>query len=135
MRGGCEDPGVTLHSIIASRVVGLLAVVGCVGLVYRLARSGLRLGLSTLESASARGLVEVSVRQGDLTGMAERQQQARTARRARLRAALLTLLWLVVLVAPVVAGISRPAYALASLLWLLPRKPLGFVTTTRIRRG
>ena len=125
----------TLDSIIASPLTGLLAVVGCVGLVYRLARSGLRLGLSALESASAGGLVEVSLRQGDLTGMAERQQQARTARRARLRAALLTLLWLALLVAPVVAGISRPVYALASLVWLLPRKPLGFVTTARVRRG
>jgi len=126
---------VTLESIIASPIAGLLAVVGCAGLVYRLARSGLRLGLSTLESASAGGLVEVSMRNGDLTGMAERQQQARAARGTRLRAALFTLLLLALLVAPVIAGISRPVYALASLVWLLPRKPLGFTTTARVRRG
>ncbi|HSU14859.1 hypothetical protein [Longimicrobium sp.] len=114
----------TLESVIAHPVVGLLAVFGCVALVFRLARAALRLGLSTLESASAGGLVEVSIRHGDLTGMAERQAQARAARRARLRAILLVLLWAALLVAPVVAGISRPVYALAALLWLLPRKPV-----------
>ena len=123
----------SLASVIASPVVGLLALVGCLALVYRLARAALRLGVTSLESASAGGLVEVSIRHGDLTGMTERQQMHRAARRGRLRAGLLALLWTGLIVAPVVAGISRPVYALAALLWLLPKKPIGF-TAARIRR-
>lgn len=120
--------------MIASPVVGLLAIAGGAALVYRLGRAALQLGLTTLESASAGGLVEISIRHGDLTGMAERQEMHRAARRARLRFLLLALLWTALLVAPVIAGISRPVYALAALLWLLPRKPIRFSTATRVRR-
>jgi hypothetical protein len=134
MRAG-ELGGVTLESVIASPAVGLLALVGCAALVFRLARAALRLGLTSLESVSAGGLVDISIRHGDLTGMAERQEQARTARRARTRAILLALLWAVLLLVPAVAGISRPVYALAALLWLLPRKPLRLDTANRVRRA
>ncbi|HEX6748197.1 MAG TPA: hypothetical protein VF092_12955 [Longimicrobium sp.] len=123
----------TIEFIIAHPVVGLLALIGAAAIIYRLARATLRLGLSTLESASAGGLVEISIRHGDLTGMAERQEQARIARRARLRAILFALLWLALLVVPVVAGISRPVFAAAALLWLLPRKPIRLATANPTR--
>ncbi|HEX8246042.1 MAG TPA: hypothetical protein VF541_21180 [Longimicrobium sp.] len=125
----------TFESILASPVVGLLSVIGGAALVYRLARAALRLGLTTLESASAGGMVEISIRHGDLTAMAERQEMARAARRARVRAVLMALLWAALLVAPVVAGIARPVYALAAVLWLLPRKPIRLVTATPVRRS
>ena len=130
-----EDGGVTLETVIAHPLVGLLAVAGFAALVYRLVRAAARLGLSTLESVSLGGMAEISIRNGDLTGMAERQAQARTARRARLRAILLFFLWIALLAAPAVAGISRPVYALAALIWLLPRKPIRLDRTgKRVRR-
>lgn len=125
----------TLETILASPVVGLLSVIGGAALVWRLARAALRLGLTALESASAGGMVEISIRHGDLTAMAERQEMARAARRARVRAALLAVLWAALLIAPAVGGISRPVYALAALLWLLPRKPSRLTTVNSVRRA
>jgi hypothetical protein len=129
-----EDGGVTLPSVIAHPLVGLLAVIGFLALVYRLVRAAARLGLSTLESVSLGGMAEISIRNGDLTGMAERQAQSRIARRARVRAILLFFFWIALLIAPAVAGISRPVYALAALLWLLPRRRIRLDTAKGVRR-
>lgn len=125
----------TLESVIAHPLVGLLAVVGFLALVYRLVRAAARLGLSTLESVSLGGMAEISIRNGDLTAMAERQAQARAARRARLRAIVFFFLWIALLVVPVIAGVSRPVYALAALLWLFPRKSIRLDAAKGIRRG
>ena len=117
-----------LAALASHPLVGLLALVGGVGLVYRLGRSLLRLGLSAAEKTAVDGLVEVSMRNGDLTGMAERQAQADAARRARARAGLLAGLWAALLVVPPIAGIASLVYAPAALVWLLPRKPLRLPT-------
>jgi len=115
---------VTVESIIASPLTGLLALIGLAALVYRLGRSLLRLGLAAAEAGAVGGMMRVSVRQGDLTGMAERQALVAAVRRNRILALLTAALWAVLLVAPPLAGIARPVYAAAALVWLLPRRPL-----------
>ena len=126
--GGGETVRVTLDSIIASPFVGLLALVGLAALVYRLGRSLLRLGLAAAEAGAVGGMMRVSVRQGDLTGMAERQALVSAVRRGRALALLTLALWAALLVVPPLAGIARPVYAAAALVWLLPRRPIRLTT-------
>lgn len=116
--------GVTLDSIIASPLAGLFALVGAVALVYRLGRALVRVGLAAAEAGAVGGMAQVSMRQGDLTGMAERRELVSAVRRARTRAILGALLWAALLVVPPMAGIARPVYAVAVLVWLLPRPPI-----------
>lgn len=100
----------------------LLAVLGVLALLARLVRSLLRLGLAAAEATAVAGLIEVSARRGDLTGLAERQAQEKRVHRVRLRSALRVLLWAGVLVVPALVGWGREVYAFASLLWLVPRR-------------
>src|SRR5690606_17576770 len=96
-----------------------------------LARTLVRLGLTAAEESTAAGLAEVSARRGDLTGLAERNQAARKARRQRRRDLLLALAWLLWLFLPPFLGWAGQAYALAAPLWLVapprlrPRPPEG----------
>ena len=113
-----------LEAIAAHPLVGLLALAGVAALLFRSARALVRLGLAAAEGVTANGLVEVSRRNGDLTGMAERQEQAKNVRRARGRSLLLFLLWGGLLVVPAIAGIAKLVYAAASLVWLLPKPPI-----------
>jgi hypothetical protein len=115
---------VNLDAIAAHPLAGLLALAGVAALLFRSARALLRLGLAAAEGATVNGLVEVSRRNGDLTGMAERQEQARTVRRARGRSLLLFLFWGGLLVVPAIAGVAKLVYAAASLVWLLPKPPI-----------
>jgi hypothetical protein len=117
---------VTLETIIASPVVGLFALAGGAALVYRLARTLLRLGITAAEKTAVEGMVEASIRTGDLTTMTERKAHVAAVRMARAKAAGLTLLWAGLLVVPVILDVTRPVYALAALAWLLPRRPLRF---------
>ena len=103
-------------------LVGFLAVAGGLALVARLFRALIRLGLAAVEKTAASGLAEVAARRGDLTGLAERRETEGRARQGRLRAALLVALWLLVLLVPPFTGWTREVYALASVLWLLPRR-------------
>ena len=121
----------SLDSILASPVTGILALVGCAALVYRLGRALLRVGLTAAEAGAVGGMMQVSVRQGDLTGMAERQAHVALVRRRRTRALLEAALWCLLLVAPPIAGVSRLVYAAAILVWLLPRRPLRLTVPTR----
>lgn len=125
--------GVTLDSFIASPVAGLLALVGGAALVYRLGRTLLRLGIAAAEKTAVDGMVEVSIRTGDLTTMAERKAHVAAVRRARARSALLALLWGGLLAVPAVLDATRPVYALAALVWLLPRRPLRFTPGPGVR--
>ncbi len=128
-----EDGGVTLETLIASPVAGLLALAGGAALVYRLARTVLRLGIAAAEKTAVDGMVEVSIRHGDLTTMAERKAHVSAVRRARGRAALQLLLWGGLLVVPAVLDATRPVYALAALVWFLPRRPLRFTPAPATR--
>lgn len=128
-----EFPGVTLESFIASPLAGLLALIGVVALVYRLARTVLRLGIAAAEKTAVQGMVEVSIRNGDLTTMAERKAHVSAVRRARAGAAAQALLWSGLLVVPAILDVTRPVYALAALVWFLPRKPLRFTPAPQIR--
>ncbi|HEX2092077.1 MAG TPA: hypothetical protein VHG28_06725 [Longimicrobiaceae bacterium] len=105
-------------------LLGLLAVAGCTALVFRIVRSLLRLGLAAAESTALSGMIEISARRGDLTGLAERRAQEQALRRARLRAAILLLVWTAALVVPPLVGWAREVYALAVLLWFLPASPV-----------
>ena len=116
----------TLESFIASPVAGLLAMVGGAALVFRLARTVLRLGIAAAEKTAVDGMVEVSIRTGDLTTMAERKAHVAAVRRERARAALLAVLWGCLLAVPPVLDAARPVYALAALVWFLPRRPIRF---------
>jgi hypothetical protein len=78
-------------------------------------------------------MVEVSIRNGDLTTMAERKAHVAAVRRARGQAIAMTLVWGGLLVIPAILDVTRPVYALAALAWLLPRKPLRFTPAPPIR--
>ncbi|HYJ78256.1 MAG TPA: hypothetical protein VEW03_01535, partial [Longimicrobiaceae bacterium] len=97
----------------------------------RLGRSLLALGLAWAEGAALNGLVEVSLRRGDLTVLAERRVHADAIRRSRLRSGAALLLWAGLLVVPAVAGFARVAYAAAAVVWLLPRRPLRLTRLSR----
>ena len=103
-------------------LLGFLAVVGGFALAARLSRALVRLGLAAVEATAASGLAEVAARRGDLTGLAERRETEERARQGRLRAALVVVLWLLVLLVPPLTGWMREVYAAASMLWLLPRR-------------
>lgn len=101
-------------------LVVVLAIVGAVALLSRAFRSTLRLLLRTGEVTAASGLVEISLRRGDLTTLEERRSQERRARLRRRRDGLLSLLWVAWLLVPIAGGWLPGAYALAAPLWLLP---------------
>jgi hypothetical protein len=105
-------------------IIAILAVAGGTALVVRLVRSVLRLLLAAADVTAASGLAEVSARRGDLTAMAERRAAENRARRARIRSTVWALGWLAALVVPTVAGVAPAVYAIASVLWLLPRQPI-----------
>jgi hypothetical protein len=105
-------------------LVTIMAVLGVAALVIRLVRTALRLALRAAEASAARGLAEVSARNGDLTAMMERRAAEQGARRERRGALLLALLWLLWLAIPPFAGFAREAFALAAVLWLVPIQPL-----------
>lgn len=105
-------------------LVGLLAVLGGVAIVFHLLRSLFRLGIATAEKTALDGMAEISARRGDLTAMAEQRQQQRELASSRRFSALSTLALGALLIVPPIAGFTQLAYAAGSLLWLLPRKPL-----------
>lgn len=109
----------TLNSLVT-----MLAFVGGAALISRLTRSTARLALRAAEATTSAGLAEISARRGDLTGMMERRETVRTARRQRQQALLLTIVWLAWLAVPIFAGWTREAFAVASILWLAPRRPI-----------
>jgi hypothetical protein len=125
----------TLESIIANPLVGVLALAGGAALVFRLARTLVRLGIAAAEKTAVDGMVEVSIRHGDLTTMAERKAHVAAVRRVRALAAAQLALWGGLLAVPAILDVTRPVYALAALVWLLPRRPLRFTPLPERREG
>jgi hypothetical protein len=97
-----------------------LAALGVGALVLRLGRAGMRLALRVAEVTAAKGLVEISLRRGDLTGLAERRTAERAARRGRGREAAIAGIWGLWLLIPLFTPWTLEAYAVAAPLWLLP---------------
>ncbi len=97
-----------------------LAALGIGALVLRLGRSAMRLALRVAEVTAAKGLVEISLRRGDLTGLAERRTAERSARRSRGREAAVAGLWVLWLLIPLFTPWVLEAYAVAAPLWLIP---------------
>ena len=104
-------------------LVFLLAAAGVAALVVRLLGTLFRFGLAAAEKSHGEGLVEVSLRRGDLTAFAVRQAAVRSLRRSRTRTGLLLALWAALVVVPPFVGWGREVYAAAALLWLLPGRP------------
>jgi hypothetical protein len=109
---------------LLSVVLLMLAVLGFLALMARLGRAALRLGLNAAEATAATGLAEVSQRRGDITGFMERQASGHALRRARRLNAAAALSYALLLAVPPIAGGAREVYAVAALLWLLPRRPI-----------
>lgn len=101
-------------------LVLLLAVLGAAALVYRSLGGIFRLAVRASQETAASGLAELSATRGDVTAMVERKRAAEHARRDRRVHTLLTGVWVVWLVAPLLIGNPRIPFAIASLLWLLP---------------
>jgi hypothetical protein len=110
-------------------LVLMLAIAGVGAILRSLARTVLRLGIGAAEESAATGMAEVNARRGDLTGLAERREAARSARRYRRLDVLQSLAWLLWLVVPPFAGLAPQAYAFAAPLWLIAapriRRPRG----------
>lgn len=100
-------------------LVLLLAIAGVGGILRAVFRTLLRLGLGAAEETAASSLAEASARRGDLTGLAERREAAKLARRHRRRDLFLSAIWLAWLVVPPFAGLAPFAYAFAAPLWLV----------------
>lgn len=105
-------------------LVGLLALAGGLALLTRGTRSAARLALQTAEITALEGMIEISERRGDLTGMSERREQERRLRAGRRGDLLQTLGWALWFVVPIAAGWLPGAFALAAPLWLLPLRPV-----------
>jgi hypothetical protein len=101
-------------------LASLLAMVGGAALVYRAVGGVFRLVLRASQETAASGMAELSASRGDVTGMLERQRLAEAARRDRRRHSILTITWILWFILPLIFGGARIAYALASVLWLLP---------------
>ncbi len=113
-----------IRTELLSVILLLLAVLGVVALVARLGRAALRLGLNAAEATAASGLAEVSQRRGDITGYLEGRASTETLRRARRRNLGAVLGYGLLLVVPLFTDAASEVYAAASLLWLLPRRPV-----------
>ncbi|HEX6041216.1 hypothetical protein [Longimicrobium sp.] len=109
---------------LLSLVLLLLAVFGVLGLLTRLGRAALRLGLNAAEATATSGAAEVSQRRGDITGFMERRESGVALRRARRRNLLALAAYGLVLVIPLFTPVTRELYAAAALLWLLPRRSI-----------
>ena len=98
----------------------VLAAIGGAALLSRLGRSLFRFALRAAEVTAAKGLVEISMRRGDLTGLAERRVAERSARSSRRRELATGAVWALWMVAPLFTPWALDAYAVAAPLWLLP---------------
>lgn len=105
-------------------LLSVLAALGFLALLARIFRSVVRFGLATAEATAMAGLIEVSARRGDLTGLSERKAQEQEVRRSRRLAGLLLALWVVLVVVPPFTGWAREVYAACALLWVLPKQKI-----------
>ena len=105
-------------------LLSILAALGFLALLARIFRSVVRFGLATAEATAMAGLIEVSARRGDLTGLSERRAQEQEVRRSRRLAGLLLVLWVVLVVVPPFTGWAREVYAACALLWVLPKQKI-----------
>lgn len=99
----------------------LLAVVGFAAVTFRLVRSGFGALRWGVDAFAAGERARTRARRGDLTGMAEAEQQIVRAGRGRRRAAGAVALWAAFLVLPPLTPWPRDLYAVygavAALLW------------------
>jgi hypothetical protein len=106
-------------------VLLLAAALGLAAVAVRLLRAAARLALSAARESATRGLTEVSARRGDLTGLEERSDLVRAARRERRRRGAFATLWVGILLLPLAVGPTVEVYAAYNAFWLLPRNLWG----------
>lgn len=97
----------------------ILAVIGFAALVWQFAQAGFAVVRRILEAFVAREYATLRAREGDLTGLAEAERRAATARGARWGAIGRLVLWGGLLAAPVFTPWMLEIYAACSLLWLV----------------
>ena len=99
----------------------LIALLGILALVGRVARATLVVARGAVEGYLLRTVAQTQAQRGDLTGIIEARERQVTQRRARLRAWGMLLGWLVLLCVPPFTPFARMIYAVCALLWLVPR--------------
>ncbi len=95
----------------------ILAVLGLVAVVARLAGALLRALGRTAEHVAAGHAVDTRAARGDLTGLAEAGAWRTEARRRRRRAWLVGALWAALLVAPLYTPWTSYVFAAYALVW------------------
>lgn len=96
----------------------LLAVAGFLAVLKRLGLAAFRALQGGVDAFILSEVASSRAQRGDVTGLAEAQQQRRKTRVARWRAAGSVLLWAGALVAPLLTQWALWIYASYSLLWL-----------------
>ncbi len=98
----------------------LLAVLGVLALLRRMAGALFLLLGRAAEGVVARQSLEARAQRGDLTGVAEASAWRQQSRRRRRLALLTSGAWAALLVAPVFTSWTLVIYSACSLLWVLP---------------
>ncbi|MGH7554412.1 MAG: hypothetical protein ACREMQ_15515, partial [Longimicrobiales bacterium] len=81
-------------------LITLLAIAGVLAVLYRAARTTLRLLRRSVDALVARETAELRAQRGDLTGMAGAADARAVARRQRLLALALLCFWMLLLIVP-----------------------------------
>ncbi len=100
-------------------LVILLAALGVVAVVLRLARALLGVLGRSAEGVAAGQAVDARAQRGDLTGLAEANAWRKAAGRRRARAVASAGLWGALLVAPAYTSWTSLIYAAYALLWVV----------------
>jgi hypothetical protein len=103
-------------------VLFVLGVAGFLAALRRLMFAGFRLLKGSVEAFVTREIASARAQQGDITGLVEADTRRKSARNARLLALLAVAAWSAALIVPLFTAVAGKAYAIYSLLWLLPQR-------------
>ena len=103
-------------------LVLILAIMGALAVLIRIARALLRLLHRGVDAFLAQEVARVRAQRGDITGMSDAERMRSLARRRRLLAVAGLSFWVVLLVAPPLTPWPAALYALYSVLWFVPHE-------------
>lgn len=103
----------------------VLAVFGILAVLRRVLLAVLRLLGRGVDRIMANEMAEIRARRGDLTGLDEADVEHGRARRAQAGALAVLSFWVLLLIAPSLTPWPLALYASYSLLWVIPRLPVG----------
>jgi hypothetical protein len=101
-------------------LITVLAFAGVLAVLYRAARTMLRLLRRGVDALVAGEMAELRAQRGDLTGMADAAGAREVARRRRFLALAMLCFWVLLLIVPPLTPWPGLLYALYSVLWLVP---------------